>query len=230
VAVHVERDGKRGACHDDAESAPKHLRVGAQHGEPACPTAAEREEQKRDGVPERIREREQERVHAYSMRRRDDGDGRQHRPRARHHDEPEAGAEQEAAPHVRAASAREAHERALDQHPHAREQQGCCNEEEQGEGDVAEEVERQAQQVQQPGREEHGQREGGDEARNDGVRAAGASRRRPGQDHGQDRKDTRRQRRDQSGEEPDPEQNEHRPRLRLAAKGCRRLNSRWTVA
>ena len=163
-------------------------------------------------------------------------DRREHRPRARDEDEAEADAEHEPAAEIAAAPPRHERERPLEQVADLRDEERRGEHEEQRDREVAQEVLRQPERREERRRREREQREARDEPGDDRER-----RRRPvparaaGEDDRQHRQDARRHRGDHPREEADPEQDDHRSRVRLKSlhplschrrRACRRCSSR----
>src|SRR5207247_2351182 len=153
--------------------------------------------------PERVRERKNECLPAEREPRRLRGDRAQHGTRAGDEDESEADAEQEPAAEVARPASRQEEERPLDPLADLGYEERRRQQEEEADRDVAEEVVRQPERVEAPGREEGEDGEARDEARDDRVRAATAAARSAREEDRQHGKDARRDRRDHAGGERD---------------------------
>ena len=207
MAVDVERDRERRQPDDHAEHLPDAMCVRPERGHPG--SAADRDEQHRDGGADRVGEREHDRAEADVLRRSDDRDRRQHRACARHEHEPQARAQQEAASEVPARPPRQAQQRPLDDLLDLREEQRRRDEEEERDRDVAQEVLRQAECPQEPDTEQREGREAEDEPGDDRERLPAATGRSACEDDRQDGKDAGRDGGDEPGCEADSDQDEH---------------------
>ena len=149
-----------------------------------------RDRQQRSRGSDRVGEGQGDGFSADAMVGCEHGDRRQHRPGAGDEDEPEARAEQEAAAQVARGAPREPLERPGREIADLRHEQGHGDDEEQGDGDVPQQVLRQPEQIEQPRGAEREQREAGDETGDDPERPAAAC---PTGEHDrQDGKDARR--------------------------------------
>src|SRR5205823_7844652 len=107
--VDVEGDGERGTGHEDAERGPEPAPARAQPLRDALP--ADRDQEENSPRPRRVEKSEENTLDANAVRSREHADGGEHRPGAGNEDEPEAGAEQEAAAEVAPAPPRKPRER-----------------------------------------------------------------------------------------------------------------------
>ena len=175
LRVRVEDEGERGQRQHDAEAGSERLSVRPDAAR--RPLAERGDGQHRQRGAERVGDRDRDRlpaqVHAGRVRR----DRADDRPAAGDEDEAEARAEQEAAAEVAVGAApAQARQRPLDPHADAREDQAGRDEEQQPDREVAEEVLRQVELAQQPGRDQRERGEARDEPGDDRVRPAGVRR------------------------------------------------------
>ncbi len=209
AAVGAERDRERRHADHGAEHPSNAERMGPHRAHADRPAPARGDEEHRHGRSERVREREHDDVQSEVAARRHDGDGCKDGSGAGHKDEPECGAEQQSAAEVAGRPAAQAYQRPLEPLPQPWEEERGGDDEEQDQREVAEEVLRQPERVEQP---DAGQREGGearDQAGDDCVRPPPPARGAAREQDRQHRQDARRQRRDQPCGKADCDQDEH---------------------
>ena len=205
VLVDPERHRERGGADEHACRATDGDRVRAEGSR--GPLAGERDREHGQGRAGRVGQREQHAFEADLAVGGDHADGGEHGSRAGDEDEPEAGAEEEAAAEVARAAACERLQRAGDELAHLRHEQRQRDEEEERDREVPQQVLRQSEPVEQPGREEREDGEADDDARDDRERPPPG---RAAREHDrQHRQDAGRERRDDPGDEADREQDQH---------------------
>ena len=200
--VQIERDPERGQPDHDAESDPQPVHV---HGpEPLDPGAREdRDQEQRPAGADRVGQGNAEAAEAGQACGLSD-DRREDEPGAGREDEPERGSEQEAAAEVAAATPAEARERAFDRAAELRDDQRRRGQEQQPDRDVAQQVLRQAELVDDPGQREQRDEEGRDEAGDDREGPPRAAARASGEHDREHRVGAGRDRGDDPGEEGNP--------------------------
>ena len=209
--LRVEAEGHDdGDGHDEPpERLPDPRRPGA-HGTEGHPALrGDRDEQEDEACAERVRKRDEDALDREALRRGEHGDGRDHRSRAGREEEAKADAEEKAASHPAGVAATERLERPLDDGAEPRPEQREPDEQDDPDGDVAEQVVREAERREERGRDQCEQREAPDEPGNDRVRpplvAGGPAR----EDDRQDRQDAGGERGDDARDERDSDEQAH---------------------
>jgi hypothetical protein len=165
--------------------------------------AAVGDREHRHSGSEGVRERQQNRSHPDLVLCGDDADRREHRSGAGDEHEPERGAEDESTADVVRTQPRESVERALDEQRHPWDEERRRGQEEQCDREVAEEVLRQPELGEDPGRKQREHREAGDEPGDDAEgMTPGRSAREQDRQH---REHAGRDRRDDARDESDAE-------------------------
>jgi hypothetical protein len=188
----VERDQERDRGDQGAETGPRLAGVRAEDAQAGgrAPAAVGDQEHREPGA-DREGDRDGDAL-APAERRRMRRNRSEHEPAARHEDETEGQAQDEAAAEIPARSARQSGERALEHLAKLRDDQRRRDDEEEGDREIPEEVLRQVQLSEQPGDGKEGSGEADDDSGDDGVGPSrSAAARAPGEDDGQDRQPAR---------------------------------------
>jgi hypothetical protein len=171
------------------------------------PAAAERDRQHRHPRAGGVGECRRDRRAAEVLVRRRGRDGTEERARTRDEDEAERHAEQDAPAGVRRPKAREGRQAPLDQQTDLRHQENGCHHEQERDCEIAEQVVRQAELAEDPGREQREEAEAEHEPGDDPERLSARCTAR--EQDGQDRQHARRERRRDACEEPECDQEQH---------------------
>jgi len=143
--IEVKDDGQGGTRRDQPECETDTRSVPAQSAEPLENSlTAEGKGEHRNGGPERVSERQEHGVETNAVCGSDDGHCGQDRSRTRHEDEPETQTEQESAAEIATGAMAEPREWTLHEFAKSRKDKSGCDEEEQRDRNVPQEILRKA--------------------------------------------------------------------------------------